>query len=50
LVGIRLAGDTLQVALLQPPLGVRWVSPDQYLCTAEAESWARKGFQRPRLG
>ena len=45
LVGIRRAGDMLQIAHFQSPFGVRWVSPDQYLCSAEAESWVLRGFQ-----
>jgi hypothetical protein len=48
LLGIRLAGDTLQVALLAPPLDVQWVSPHLYLGTDEAERWARNGFRRAR--
>lgn len=46
LVGIRLAGDTLQVALLVPPLEVQWVAPEQYLSAEEAERWAKSGFRR----
>jgi hypothetical protein len=46
LLGIRLAGDTLQVALLAPPLEVQWVAPEKYISAEDAERWAKNGFRR----
>ncbi len=49
LVGIRLAGGVLQVAVQQAPTLV-WDAAEKWLCGDEAERWSRKGFAaRPAL-
>jgi hypothetical protein len=42
LVGVRLRGTVLKVALVAPH-GVVWVSPAEVLTTREAAEWARTG-------
>ncbi len=47
LVGIRLAGGILQVAVQQAP-DFRWEPLEKWLCDHEAEQWSRKGFTAGR--
>lgn len=49
LLGVRLAGDALQVAVLTPPMGVVWVPADRHLGDSEAALWCKRGFDRRRL-
>lgn len=46
LVGVRFAGDILQVGVLEPPHGIVWASPEAYLADADAAEWRSRGFAR----
>jgi hypothetical protein len=49
-VGVKLAGDTLMVAIRRTasPDTVEWVQAKQVLTAAEANRWAAKGFRGHR--
>ncbi len=47
LIAVRLVGGRLEVAVEDPPRPLTWASPEAYLTEAEADLWARKGFDRP---
>jgi hypothetical protein len=43
-VAVRLKGDVLEVAVVQPHTPLRWVRAATALTTAEANSWLAWGF------
>jgi len=43
-VAVRLRGDMMDVAILQPGASLRWVQASSALTSAEAREWLAQGF------